>query len=194
MINEPTRKEIMDALTTNRKEISTKLVDQEIPTPRTDAEEFQIIPPLSYFGDEFPMLVVKSTTARQLERELARAKALYAGILEQYAAARKDSERLDAELISAKLHIKAQDELIESCDGIRSAAIAMKGELDRLQTRCAELRPDADRLDWLEAHPLKAEFMGGALDGDRPKAFAITCHPSLSLRAALDAAMEGGER
>lgn len=76
------------------------------------------------------------------------------------------------------------------------AAIAALGYFPRAMLRpgreallayIQDLEGDKRRLDWLEAHPLKANVHGGSDDGHEGTAWAIAAH-SLSLREALDAA------
>ncbi len=67
----------------------------------------------------------------------------------------------------------------------------LQTENSQLTARVAELEKDKERLDWLEAHPLKAEVKGGADDGDTAKYWAISSHHTFGIRQAIDAAMKG---
>jgi hypothetical protein len=75
----------------------------------------------------------------------------------------------------------------DGCDplvtSMREVILYQAAEIMRLQA-------DAERLDWLEAHQLPTEIMGGKDDGLESKAWAIACDQKWSLREAIDITRE----
>jgi hypothetical protein len=60
-------------------------------------------------------------------------------------------------------------------------------QTEQVRAELRRLQSDSARLDWLEAHPLQANINGGADDGGTAKVWAISAHPSHTLRIAIDA-------
>lgn len=67
-------------------------------------------------------------------------------------------------------------------------AAGIIGRLAEAADRIEELEADGERLDWMEAHPLPAEVVGGRDDGLVARAWSIACVYNFSLREALDIA------
>jgi hypothetical protein len=63
-------------------------------------------------------------------------------------------------------------------------------DLDAQREAWEQRERDSELLDWLEAHPLATEVVGGADDGATGKAWAIACDARWTLREAIAKAKE----
>lgn len=112
---------------------------------------------------------------RKLEQQLASAQA------------ERDAYERELTTIAAQLQDVLEIGKVKAV-GLRETAAGVR----ELSEELVAAREDSARLDWLEAHPLKTEVVGGAQDGAESKAWAIACHAKWTLREAIDAARAAG--